>query len=136
MMVIILVSRMVFLVLLINEYFRNRFSFIILEIIYMKDSSQEIRLYFEFHLMNVYFCNFNFKGQLILFCTTETRRGEKINIVCVYSIQNKTTKCQKIYKIPKEAEVIGISRYDKIWLRLDNNIYEWNLRSEEHTSEL
>src|SRR6266498_5970827 len=89
MMVIVLVSRMIFLVLLINEYFHNQFFLIILEIIYMKDSSQEIRLYFEFHLMNVYFCNFNFKGQLILFCTTETSRGEKINIVCVYSIQTR-----------------------------------------------
>ena len=49
------------------------------------------------------------------------------NIVCVYSIQDGKSKCQNIYKIPIEAEVISISKDDKIWLRLNNDIYEWNI---------
>ncbi len=66
-------------------------------------------------------------GELILFCTIENFRQEEINIVCVYSIQAKKTKCQKIYKVPKKADVISISKYDRIWLRLNDNIYEWDL---------
>jgi len=96
----------------------------------MNDPSQEITLYFKFDEMRIHCCNFNLKGQLILFCTVQTSiRYDRINIVCVYSIQSQKfqTKCQKIYKIPKEAEVICISKYDKIWLRLNNKIYEWNL---------
>ncbi|CAG8483535.1 3153_t:CDS:2 [Funneliformis caledonium] len=61
-----------------------------------------------------------------------------ISIVCIYSIQAKKktsqpkkSECQQIYKIPREAEVISISKHDKIWLRLDHNIYEWNLRTDE-----
>jgi len=66
-------------------------------------------------------------GELILFCTIENFRQEEINIVCVYSIQAKKTKCQKIYKVPKKVDVISISKYDRIWLRLNDNIYEWDL---------
>jgi len=77
--------------------------------------------------MTVQFCNFNLKGELILFCTA--RKGteyDEINLICVYSIQTKI-KCQKIfYLTPKEAELISISKHDKIWLRLNNNIYEWD----------
>jgi len=72
-------------------------------------------------------------GELILFCTIENFRQEEINIVCVYSIQAKKTKCQKIYKVPKKADVISISKYDRIWLRLNNNIYEWNLFTGQNT---
>ena len=66
-------------------------------------------------------------GELILFCTIENFRQEEINIVCVYLIQAKKTKCQKIYKVPKKVDVISISKYDRIWLRLNDNIYEWDL---------
>ena len=94
----------------------------------MNESFQEISLDLEFDAMEVQFCNFNRNGNLILFCTVRTNiRYDYINIVCVYSIQAKKGECQKIYKIPKEAEVINISKYDIIWLYLNHNIYEWNL---------
>ncbi len=104
--------------------------FFLLEIIDMNEPSREIKLCFEFDAMEVQFSNFNRKGELILFCSVRTNiRYDYINIVCVYSIQTET-KCQKIYKVPKEAEIISISKHDKndkIWFRLNHNIYEWNL---------
>ncbi len=101
-------------------------KFYLLEIINMKNQSQEIKLYFEFDLMDVKLCNFNKNGEFVLFCMSETSRGEKINIVYVYSVQTEPTKTkyQKIYKIPKEAEVINISKDDEIWLHFNNDIYE------------
>src|SRR5688572_27250979 len=93
---------------------------------------QKIKLDSKFDEMKVQSCNFNSDGELILWCTSETniRYNNKyrlINIVCVYSIQNGKTKCQKMYTVPTEAEVISISKNDKIWLRLNNDIYEWDI---------
>jgi len=99
-------------------------------------NSQEIKLYFEFDEMKVQSCNFNLRGELILFCTIKNFRREEINIVCAYSIQAKKTNCQKIYKIPIKADVISISKYDRIWLRLNDNIYEWDLLTGHTTSVL
>ena len=91
------------------------------------DTGQEIELYFEFDKMEVQSCNFNVDGELTLWCTGETNvryndNYRMINIVCVYSIQDEKTKCQKIYTIPIEAEVISISKNNKIWLRLNNDL--------------
>ncbi len=92
----------------------------------MKDQSQEIKLSLEFDVVEVQHCNFNLKGDLIFSCTIKTFRGSEINIVCVYSIQTKT-KCQKIFKISKGADVINISKYNKILLLSNDNIYEWDV---------
>ncbi|PKY51140.1 hypothetical protein RhiirA4_496375 [Rhizophagus irregularis] len=35
--------------------------------------------------------------------------------------------CQKIYRIPNEADVISISKDNKIWLRFNDNIYVWEM---------
>src|SRR5436190_768694 len=111
-------------------------NFILLEIIDMDTdhTDHKIELYFKFDKMDVQFCNFNSKGELILWCTGETNikhndKYKMLNIVCVYSIQSRKTKCQKIYTIPIEAEVISISKDDKIWLRFNNNIYEWDIHA-------
>ena len=90
--------------------------------------SQEINLHLEFDTMEVEYCNFNLKGELIFSCTAQMK-DDKVNMVCVYSIQTEPTrtKCQKIYEIPKEAEVLSISKHDKVWLRHNNDLYEWNL---------
>jgi len=88
-------------------------NFFLLEIIDM-NTSQEIKLYFEFDEMKVQSCNFNLRGELILFCTIKNFRWEEINIACVYSIQTKKTKCQKIYKVPKKADVISIAYQNMI----------------------
>ena len=106
-----------------------------------KNSKRQIELDFEPDNMSVQSCNFNNYNELILFCTTKNFSGDDINVVCVYSMpiqttqtkqntQTKTTKtkCQKIYELLKGAEVISMSKYEKkIWLRLNNHIYEWNL---------
>ena len=110
-------------------------KFFLLEIFDM-NTSREIKLYFEFDWMDVQLCNFNMNGELILFCEIVSHARENdINLVCVYSIettynnlkQTKTTKCQKIYMIPKEAKLISITKYNKIWLFLNNILYEWDL---------
>ena len=95
---------------------------------------QEIKLDFKFDEVKILFCNFKRQGQLILFCMGKNIKGDEIKIVCVYSIQTEgksstqiKTKCQKIYIIQKEVKLISISKNDKIWLRLYNDIYEWDL---------
>src|SRR5688572_8318631 len=99
------------------------------------NTSQEIRLYFEFDKMSVRLCNFNMEGELIFFCKVELkfRQNDFINLVCVYSIETrnnlKETKCQKIYMISKDAELISITKHNKIWLRQNNHLYEWDLRT-------
>ena len=91
------------------------------------DTSEEIKLNFEFN-KEVQICNFNSEGELILWCTSRLRvRYRIINIVCVYSIRDGKNKCRKIYKIPTEAEIINITNDNKIWLRLNNDIYVWDI---------
>ena len=98
------------------------------------DTSEEINLNFGFDKEEVQICNFNSEGELILWCTCRSdiiyqgyRRYQIINIVCVYSIRDGKSKCRKIYKIPTEAEIISITNDNKIWLRLNNDIYEWDI---------
>ena len=98
----------------------------------MKNQYNEITLEcFESNYMSVQSCNFNLKGDLILFCTN----ARDVNIVFVYSMQTETQaiKCQNIYMVPKEAELISISKHDRIWLRFNDYIYEWNLRDSNTT---
>ena len=85
--------------------------------------------------MSVQFYNFNKserdkpdqKLELILFCNVEINRliarDKDVNIVFVYSIQCDTqiTKCKNIYMVHEKAEVLNITRYGKIWLRLHTN---------------
>ena len=85
-----------------------------------------------FHLYDhtvVQFCNFNFKGELILFCK-DSLNDENANFIYVYSIQSKTKtkRCQNLYMAPEEMEIIRITEYDTVWLRIDDHIHEWNLR--------
>ena len=110
-------------------------SFFLLDIIDMGRPSQEIKLDFKFDELKILFCNFNRQGQLILFYMSKNK-CDVIKIVCIYSIQTEgksstqtKTKCQKIYMIQKEVKLISISKDDKIWLRLYNDIYEWDLNS-------
>ena len=34
-----------------------------------------------------------------------------------------------IYMVPLDTELISITNSDKVWLRHQNNLYEWNLRN-------
>ena len=74
------------------------------------------------------FCNFSTNGELILFC--KVSGYDDGNLIFIYSIQakTKTKKCQNLYMAPKEAEVIRITEYDNVWLRIGDHIHEWNLR--------
>ncbi|CAI2168541.1 8540_t:CDS:2 [Funneliformis geosporum] len=71
--------------------------------------------------------NFNSKGEFIItFCKKHTEDY----YILFYSVQTKDNKwkCQKIYKYPtKNAELISISIYDKIWIRMGNHINECNI---------
>ncbi|CAG8623307.1 13290_t:CDS:2, partial [Funneliformis mosseae] len=51
------------------------------------------------------------------------------NIIWIYSTQTKSNKwmCQNVYEVPKEAELVSISKYDKIWLRINSRICEWDI---------
>ncbi|SRR6266498_1123357 len=114
--------------------------FFLLEIIDMKsEPSKKIDLNFEFNNMKVQSCNFNLKEELIVYCIRtiikdkgDDNETDKANIVCVYSIQTKV-KCQRIYMISKKAEVISISKHNKIWLNFNDYIHEWNLHTGDTT---
>ena len=76
-------------------------------------------------------CNFDSSGNLILYYTldkNENSQSDRIDIVGIYSIQTKA-KCEQTYQLPKGAEVISISSTNKIWLRFNDHIYEWNLKT-------
>ena len=85
--------------------------------------------------MSVRLCNFNSNGELILFCDVRELEDGHANLVYVYSIQKetKTKKCRNLYMAPKEAEVLTITENDKIWLRIKDHIYVWNLRDARTT---
>uniref|UniRef100_U9UR74 Uncharacterized protein n=1 Tax=Rhizophagus irregularis (strain DAOM 181602 / DAOM 197198 / MUCL 43194) TaxID=747089 RepID=U9UR74_RHIID len=55
-------------------------------------------------------------------------------IIWIYSTQTKNNKwmCKRIYEIPKDFELIGISKNDKLYLFSNNSIYEWNILNEEN----
>jgi hypothetical protein len=90
-----------------------------------KPQNQNIKLNHE-DMVSCKSCSFNSKGDLILFCTSYSM-DTRINVVCVHSIRTKKTRCQKIYRIPNEADVISISKDNKIWLRFNDNIYVWEM---------
>ncbi|CAG8466075.1 467_t:CDS:10 [Funneliformis caledonium] len=103
-------SRSIFHICVSDEkilaYINNNYE---IKIVDLNDKQpQEIKLYFEFDAMEIQICNFNKDGRLILFCSVRTNViYDFINIVCVYSISTltKKTKCQNIYKLPKDAEI-------------------------------
>jgi hypothetical protein len=73
------------------------------------------------------YCTFNLKGEFILYSRNDD------NLIFVYSTQtiNNKWKCKRIYKIPKDFDLISISKYDKIYLFSNNSIFEWNLITEK-----
>src|ERR1043166_7377641 len=98
-------------------------------------TGQEVKLCYKFNKFNAKFCNFNLNGDLILVCTVKSNVTSKdMNLVCVFSIgpthkvtKIRETKCRSIHMIPEEAELIDITKYNKIWLRLNHSLYEFDL---------
>ncbi|GET00431.1 hypothetical protein GLOIN_2v1537213 [Rhizophagus clarus] len=77
--------------------------------------------------INHYFdCIFNLKGEFVLYDFNDGK-------IFIYTTQteNNKWKCKKIYKIPRDSKVIGISKYDKLYLSSDNSIYEWDFITEK-----
>ncbi|CAG8444397.1 8375_t:CDS:2 [Funneliformis caledonium] len=96
-----------------------------LKIIDLNNPDQEIELRFKRIILS-YSCNFNSKGEFIFYTTCEHHV-----VIWVYSTQSKGNKwmCLKIYKLPKGTEFISISRNDKILLRMENYINEFNIET-------
>lgn len=97
----------------------------------MNSINKKIELFFKYYIKRFY-CNFGLNGKFILYGMTKTSYPVNyVNNIWVYSTQTNSNKwkCQKIYVIPKEAELIKISKYDKIWLRLNECIHEWNIHT-------
>ncbi|GBB97694.1 hypothetical protein RclHR1_03040011 [Rhizophagus clarus] len=91
----------------------------IIEGIYdMEQKNLKIILNFNSPYCN--YCIFNLKGEFILCCDDK---------IYIYSkqIKNNTWKCKRIYMIPEDHKLIGISKYDKLYLSSDNTIYESNI---------
>ncbi|PKC56024.1 hypothetical protein RhiirA1_474635, partial [Rhizophagus irregularis] len=57
------------------------------------------------------YCTFNLKGEFILYSSVKIDH----EIIWIYSTQTKNNKwkCKRFYRIPKDYELISISKYDK-----------------------
>src|SRR5436309_233429 len=79
-------------------------------------------------------CTFNLKGEFILYteADVDTNNYDK-KIVWIYSTQleNNKWKCKRIYKLPEDFKLIGISKYDKLYLFSNHRFYEWNMLTEK-----
>ncbi|PKY60008.1 hypothetical protein RhiirA4_483241, partial [Rhizophagus irregularis] len=79
-----------------------------------------------------YYCNFNLKGEFILYSSFKfDRRNRKT--IWIYSTQTKNNKweCKRFYETPEVYELINISKYDKVYLVSDDYIYEWDINTEK-----
>ena len=96
----------------------------------MKHPDQKIELYFE-SVVQQFHCNFNLKGEFILYGIDDIENDQ--NIIWVYSTRGNEWMCQKLYMTPEKAELLGISKYDRIWLRSNDHMYEWNMPTNNTT---
>ena len=98
-------------------------------------SPREIKLRVKFCELWALFCDFNERGQLIFFW--QNKRDDNRKMICVFSIQAekhvRVTRCLKAYMMQKEIKLISVLKDDKIWLRLYNDVYEWD-RINGHTT--
>ncbi|PKY62683.1 hypothetical protein RhiirA4_489623, partial [Rhizophagus irregularis] len=82
-------------------------------IIDMKNKDKKIALSFSVHSPK--YCTFNLKGEFILYSEVFVDFSE---IIWIYSTQTNNNKweCKRFYRIPKDYELISISKYDKVYL--------------------
>ncbi|PKK78592.1 hypothetical protein RhiirC2_770074 [Rhizophagus irregularis] len=97
------------------------------------NNNQIIELNAKISHLKYHYCTFNLKGEFIFCNDVKNRHRIYHKIIWVYSTQTKNNKwvCKGIYKIPKDFELISISKYDKLYLFSNNNIYEWNILTEK-----
>jgi hypothetical protein len=93
----------------------------------MNNNTQEIKLYYDENIYQNH-CTFNVKGEFIICNEVKNQK-----ILRIYSTQTKNNKwkCKQTYKIPQDYKLINISIYDKLYLLLNNCIYEWDIVSEK-----
>ncbi|RGB43112.1 hypothetical protein C1646_681705, partial [Rhizophagus diaphanus] len=104
-----------------------------IEIYDMLNDEQKIKLDCGYLFSKYGYATFNLKGDFILYEMDD-------NIIFVYSTQTKINKrkckkwkCERMYKIPKNFELISISKYDKLYLFSNNSIYVWDLVTKKGT---
>jgi hypothetical protein len=105
----------------------------------MKKKNQIIELYFKSEVPH--YCTFNLEGEFILYGEPKFSNCNKI--IWIYSTQTKSNKwnCKRIYEIPeyiellyempKKIELISITKYNKVYLSSNDNIYEWDILTEK-----
>ncbi|GES77116.1 hypothetical protein GLOIN_2v1874127 [Rhizophagus clarus] len=99
--------------------------------IYDMENNQEIKLEnLDCHhpTFDYRYFTFNLNDEFILY-------ERDNNIVLFYSTQtkNKKWKCKRMYKIPKDFELISVSKDDKLYLfSNDHSIYAWDLVTEKN----
>jgi hypothetical protein len=95
----------------------------------MNNENKKITLSFD-EKVSAEYCTFNLKGEFILYSVVDTNKKRKI--IWIYSTQTKNNKweCKRFYKILEDYELISISKYDRVYLSLNDCIYEWNINTE------
>ncbi|UZO17316.1 uncharacterized protein OCT59_008674 [Rhizophagus irregularis] len=100
------------------------------------NNNQKIKLKFTRLCKNYHYCTFNLKDEFI-FCSDVIIAADgdflRQKIIWIYSTQTKNNKweCKKIYKLPRNFELISISKYDQVYLFSKSYIYLWNISTEK-----
>jgi hypothetical protein len=95
----------------------------------MNNKDKKIALSFVTDVLGKYYnCTFNLKGECILYGTVGDHK-----IIWIYSTQTKNNKweCKRFYRMPKDYDLISISKYDKVYLSSNVSFYEWNINTEK-----
>ncbi|PKK64414.1 hypothetical protein RhiirC2_716292 [Rhizophagus irregularis] len=79
-----------------------------------------------------YYCNFNLKGEFILYSSFNPSLDDR-KTIWIYSTHTKNNKweCKRFYVTPVDYELISISKYDKVYLVSNDYIYEWDINTEK-----
>ncbi|PKC56903.1 hypothetical protein RhiirA1_499460 [Rhizophagus irregularis] len=103
-------------------------------IINMNNNNEKIALNLDTEVAKPidYYCNFNLKGEFILYSSFDLGPGNR-KTIWIYSTQTKNNKweCKRFYETPQNYELISISKYDKVYLVSDDYIYEWDINTEK-----
>ncbi|RGB28675.1 hypothetical protein C1646_673049 [Rhizophagus diaphanus] len=109
-------------------YIMNSFCYVI----DMNNKDKKIALDLDVVVVN--YCTFNLKGEFILLghIFFHSVLGGH-NIIWIYSTQTKNNKWEskRFYRIPEDYGLISISKYDNVYLVLNDYIYEWNINTEK-----
>ncbi|EXX71887.1 uncharacterized protein OCT59_027321 [Rhizophagus irregularis] len=107
-------------------------------IIDMNNNNEKIALNINTKVAKLidYYCNFNLKGELILYILysnfgSVSFRNHKTIWIYPTQTENNKWECKRFYETPEDYELISISKYDKVYLFSDDYIYEWDINTEK-----